>query len=54
MGIEVYISLAIYFIGMLSIGYYAYKKSTNNMEGYMLGGRTLGPAVTVLSAAHQI
>ena len=50
MGIEVYISLAIYFIGMLSIGYYAYKKSTNNMEGYMLGGRSLGPAVTALSA----
>ena len=50
MGIGVYISLAIYFIGMLSIGYYAYKKSTDNMEGYMLGGRSLGPAVTALSA----
>ena len=50
MGIEAYISLAIYFIGMLLIGYYAYKKSTNNIEGYMLGGRSLGPAVTALSA----
>ncbi|WP_338452571.1 sodium/proline symporter PutP [Niallia oryzisoli] len=50
MGIGVYISLAIYFIGMLLIGYYAYKKSTDNIEGYMLGGRGLGPAVTALSA----
>ena len=50
MGIGAYISLAIYFIGMLLIGYYAYKKSTNNIEGYMLGGRGLGPAVTALSA----
>ena len=50
MGIGVYISLAIYFIGMLLIGYYAYKKSTDSIEGYMLGGRGLGPAVTALSA----
>ena len=50
MGIGAYISLAIYFIGMLLIGYYAYKKSTDNIEGYMLGGRSLGPAVTALSA----
>ena len=50
MGIGAYISLAIYFIGMLLIGYYAYKKSTDNIEGYMLGGRGLGPAVTALSA----
>jgi SSS family solute:Na+ symporter len=50
MGIGAYISLAIYFIGMLLIGYYAYKKSTDDIEGYMLGGRGLGPAVTALSA----
>ncbi|WP_424955146.1 sodium/proline symporter PutP [Jeotgalibacillus salarius] len=49
-GIEVYISLALYFIGMLAIGYYAYRKSTGNLSEYMLGGRTLGPSVTALSA----
>lgn len=47
---EVYISLALYFIGMLAIGYYAYKKSTGNLSEYMLGGRQMGPAVTALSA----
>ena len=50
MGIGAYISLALDFIGILLIGYYAYRKSTNNIEGYMLGGRGLGPAVTALSA----
>ncbi|KIL50687.1 proline:sodium symporter [Jeotgalibacillus alimentarius] len=49
-GFEVYISLALYFIGMLAIGYYAYRKSTGNLSEYMLGGRTLGPGVTALSA----
>ncbi|WP_078382281.1 sodium/proline symporter PutP [Sutcliffiella halmapala] len=45
-----FISLAIYFIGMLGIGYYAYRKSTDDLSGYMLGGRQLGPTVTALSA----
>nr|WP_115719077.1 sodium/proline symporter PutP [Gallaecimonas mangrovi] len=44
------ISLAIYFLAMLGIGLYAYKKSTDDVSGYMLGGRGLGPAVTALSA----
>ncbi|WP_336407840.1 sodium/proline symporter PutP [Gallaecimonas kandeliae] len=35
---------------MLGIGLYAYKKSTDDISGYMLGGRGLGPAVTALSA----
>jgi len=48
--ISLFISLAIYFIGMLAIGWYAYKKSTDDISGYMLGGRGLGPAVTALSA----
>ncbi len=46
----VWISLAIYFIAMLAIGVYAYFKQKNDVEGYMLGGRDLGPAVTALSA----
>jgi sodium/proline symporter len=44
------IALAIYFIAMLGIGFYAWRKSTADSEGYLLGGRELGPAVTALSA----
>lgn len=44
------ISLALYFVAMLGIGLYAYKTSTDDVSGYMLGGRQLGPAVTALSA----
>jgi solute:Na+ symporter, SSS family len=49
MQIEVIISLIIYMIGMLYIGYWAYKK-TSDLSDYMLGGRGLGPGVTALSA----
>jgi SSS family solute:Na+ symporter/sodium/proline symporter len=35
---------------MLGIGFYAYKKSTSDVSGYMLGGRSLSPSVTALSA----
>ena len=34
---------------MLYIGWYSYKR-TSNLTDYMLGGRSLGPAVTALSA----
>lgn len=44
------ISLALYFITMLAIGFYAYRKSTSDITGYMLGGRNMGPSVTALSA----
>ena len=44
------VSLAIYFIAMLAIGLYAYRKSTSDISGYMLGGRSLSPSVTALSA----
>ncbi|MCP5143184.1 MAG: sodium/proline symporter PutP [Zoogloeaceae bacterium] len=46
----VWISLTIYFVAMLGIGFYAYRKSTGNSEEYMLGGRDLPPAVAALSA----
>lgn len=49
MDIQLIISITIYIIGMLFIGYFAYKK-TENVSDYMLGGRSLGPAVTALSA----
>jgi len=44
------ISLALYFVVMLLIGLYAYKKSTSDVAGYMLGGRSLSPSVAALSA----
>jgi len=43
------IALIIYMAAMLFIGYYAFKR-TSNLTDYMLGGRSLGPAVTALSA----
>ena len=46
----VLISLGAYFLVMIGIGIYAYFKQANDTEGYMLGGRNLGPAVTALSA----
>ncbi|MFN4041062.1 MAG: sodium/proline symporter PutP [Brevundimonas sp.] len=44
------ISLALYFALMLGIGVYAWRQSTSDVSGYMLGGRKLGPWVTSLSA----
>lgn len=49
LNIQILISIGIYMTGMLIIGYFAYKR-TSNLEDYMLGGRGLGPAVTALSA----
>ncbi len=43
------ISIIIYLAIMLYVGWYSYKK-TSNLTDYMLGGRSLGPAVTALSA----
>lgn len=42
-------SVIFYMVMMLAIGYYSYKR-TSNLSDYMIGGRTLGPAVTALSA----
>ncbi|MDS9466749.1 sodium/proline symporter PutP [Paracoccus sp. MBLB3053] len=46
----VWVSLSIYFLMMIGIGIYAWRKSTSNSEEYILGGRGLSPAVTALSA----
>ncbi|MEI9850008.1 MAG: hypothetical protein WDN24_03020 [Sphingomonas sp.] len=37
------ISLGLYFALMLAIGVYAWRKSTSDIDGYMLGGRSLDP-----------
>ena len=44
------ITLALYFVAMLAIGFYAWRKSTDSSEGYLLGGRQLSPGVAALSA----
>lgn len=44
------ISLALYFILMIGIGLYAWRRSTADSEGYLLAGRNLHPAVAALSA----
>lgn len=46
----VIISLAAYFVLMLAIGLWAWKKSTGDIDGYLLGGRKLSPSVAALSA----
>lgn len=45
-----WVSLSAYFALMIGIGLYAWRKAQATAEGYMLGGRDLGPAVTALSA----
>lgn len=45
-----YISLGLYFVAMLAIGAYSYFKTKNDVSGFMLGGRSLSPSVTALSA----
>ncbi|WP_017549342.1 sodium/proline symporter PutP [Salinicoccus carnicancri] len=49
-GWEQYSMMAVYFLILILIGYYAYKQSTSNLNEYMLGGRNIGPWVTALSA----
>ncbi|MFJ5760895.1 sodium/proline symporter PutP [Neobacillus sp. NPDC093182] len=49
MSTQILFSIGIYMAGMLLIGYFAYKR-TSNLSDYMIGGRGLGAAVTALSA----
>ena len=44
------ITLALYFILMIGIGVFAWKRSTDTSEGYLLAGRNLPPSVAALSA----
>ena len=43
------IAIVLYMAAMVFIGWYAFKR-TSSLTDYMLGGRSLGPMVTALSA----
>lgn len=43
------IQFGLYLVLMLGIGYYSMKKTSNN-EDFLIGGRTLGPVTTAISA----
>lgn len=44
------VTLALYFVLMLGIGFYAWRRSTSDSAGYLLAGRSLSPPVAALSA----
>ena len=44
------VTLALYFVLMIAIGLFAWRKSTDTSEGYLLAGRNLPPSVAALSA----
>ena len=48
--IQVIAAMALYFIVVLSVGFFYLKKSNKDSESYFLGGRGLGPWLTALSA----
>lgn len=50
MDLGIYISLSIYFLAMLSIGWFSLKTNESSAAGYLLGGRKLSAPVTALSA----
>ncbi|NYT77785.1 sodium/proline symporter PutP [Alcaligenaceae bacterium] len=50
MAVGVWISLILYFLLMLAIGFYAMRQSTSSSQQYLLADRNLNPAVAALSA----
>ena len=44
------VTLTLYFVLMLAIGVYAWWRTANTSEGFLLAGRDLSPSVTALSA----
>ncbi|NYT57948.1 sodium/proline symporter PutP [Alcaligenaceae bacterium] len=50
MAVGVWISLSLYFVLMLAIGFYAMRQATSSSQQYLLADRNLHPAVAALSA----
>ena len=48
--VKILISMIIYMIIVLGIGVYFARRAQSSTENYFLGGRTLGPWVTAMSA----
>ncbi len=48
--IQIIIAMAVYMIAVIAIGIVFAKKANKNSENYFLGGRSLGPWVTAMSA----
>jgi len=49
MSLPMIITFAIYIVGMIAIGFFAFR-ATKNFGDYILGGRKIGSFVTALSA----
>ena len=49
MSLPMIVTFAVYILGMIAIGFFAYR-STQNFGDYILGGRRIGSVVTALSA----
>ena len=50
MNTTVVLFLILYYVVILGIGFWAMRRgATENLEGYLLGGRQVGPAVTALT-----
>ncbi|WP_239348765.1 sodium/proline symporter PutP [Snodgrassella communis] len=49
MSLPMIVTFAVYILGMIAIGFFAYR-STQNFGDYILGGRRIGSMVTALSA----
>ena len=48
--VQILISMAIYMAAVIGIGLLYAKRANKNSEAYFLGGRSLGPWVTAMSA----
>src|SRR5690606_4131494 len=45
-----YISIGLYMLLMILIGFYSYAKTKNSSDDFLIGGRKMGAVVTALSA----
>ena len=48
--IGIFIVMVLYMCSVVGIGLYFYRRAQKNSEEYFLGGRSLGPWVTAMSA----